>query len=253
MFPSVSRFTRVCAYDRPGTRLEGPDVSTPVEQPHSAYQAADDLHRLLMAAGEQGPYVLVPHSYGGLVATLFARSWPQEVDGLVMVDAATPLIREVASPAALSKWDTANRRSSPGALEAVELLDAFARIPRAQQKKVNKFVRKFREDPTNPSINYESISTFEDPNLRTVRIDQAYRAIVLKPEQGNVYVLLWVDNHDEAMAWARHKHVSIHPETGALQVLTAGAVDVPAAPAHLVVLALEGPLGYRAVLAHGEP
>ncbi|MCA9686740.1 MAG: hypothetical protein KC457_31530, partial [Myxococcales bacterium] len=99
-----------------------------------------------------------------------------------------------------------------------EFLDAFARIPRAQQKKVNKFVRKFREDPTNPSINYESISTFVDPNLRTVRVDQAYRAIVLKPEQGNVYVLLWVDHHDEAMRWAQHKKVSIHPETGSLQL-----------------------------------
>lgn len=110
-----------------------------------------------------------------------------------------------------------------------EFLDAFARIPRAQQKKVNKFVRKFREDPTNPSINYESISTFKDPNLRTVRIDQAYRAIVLKPETGNIYVLLWVDNHDEAMQWASRKKVAIHPETGSLQVVSAEKVTVAAA------------------------
>ena len=85
---SVARFTRVCAYDRPGVRLDGPDQSTPVAQPHPADQAADDLHRMLIAAGEPGPYVLVPHSYGGVVATLFARTWPTEVDGLVMVDAA---------------------------------------------------------------------------------------------------------------------------------------------------------------------
>src|SRR5688572_20799261 len=97
VFPSVSRFTRVCAYDRPGVRLNGPDQSTPVEQPHAADQAADDLHRMLIAAGELGPYVLVPHSYGGVIATLFARTWPDEVEGLVMVDAATPLIREVVS------------------------------------------------------------------------------------------------------------------------------------------------------------
>lgn len=106
-----------------------------------------------------------------------------------------------------------------------EFLDAFARIPRAQQKKVNKFLRLFREDPTSSSINYESIGTFQDPNLRTVRIDQAYRAIVLKPESGNVYVLLWVDHHDKAMAWAENKRVSIHPETGSLQVLTADTVE----------------------------
>ncbi len=80
VFPSVSRFTRVCAYDRPGVRLDGPDQSTLVAQPHPADQAAEDLHRLLIAAEEPGPYVLVPHSYGGVVATLFARTWPNEVE-----------------------------------------------------------------------------------------------------------------------------------------------------------------------------
>lgn len=102
-----------------------------------------------------------------------------------------------------------------------EFLDAFARLPRAQQKKVSQFMRKFRSDPTSSAINYERINSFRDPNMRTVRIDQQYRAVILKPEQGNVYVLLWVDNHDEAMAWAEHKQVVIHPETGSLQVLVA--------------------------------
>ena len=111
-----------------------------------------------------------------------------------------------------------------------EFLDAFARIPREQQKKVSKFMRKFRADPTQPSINYESISTFADPNLRTVRIDQAYRAVVLKPEKGNVFVLLWVDHHDKAMRWASNKQVVIHPDTGSLQVLSATAPSAGAAP-----------------------
>jgi D-alanyl-D-alanine carboxypeptidase len=128
VFPMVARFTRVCAYDRPGVRLDGPDQSTPVAQPHPADQAADDLHRMLIAAGEPGPYVLVPHSYGGAVATLFAQTWPRKVDGLVMVDAATPLIRQVASPEAVAKWDEVNRRSAPEAPEAVMLIDAFAKI-----------------------------------------------------------------------------------------------------------------------------
>lgn len=104
-----------------------------------------------------------------------------------------------------------------------EFLDSFARIPRAQQKKVNRFLRKFRDDPTSPAINYESIDAFVDPNLRTVRIDDAYRAIVLKPETGNVYVLLWVDHHDRAMRWAADKRIAIHPETGSLQVIPARA------------------------------
>jgi pimeloyl-ACP methyl ester carboxylesterase len=128
VFPVVSGFTRVCTYNRPGVRLDGPDQSTPVAQPHPVDQAADDLHRLLTAAGEPGPYVLVPHSYGGVVATLFARTWPDEVAGLVMVDTVTPLMREVVSPEAVAKWDAFNQRSVPEAPEAVMLLDAFAKI-----------------------------------------------------------------------------------------------------------------------------
>jgi pimeloyl-ACP methyl ester carboxylesterase len=131
VFPTVSGFTRACSYDRPGVRLDGDDQSTPVPQPHPADQAADDLHRTLTAAGESGPYVLVPHSYGGVVATLFARTWPSEVVGLVMVDTATPLIREVASPEAVAKWDELNAKSVPNAPEAVMLLDAFAKIDAA--------------------------------------------------------------------------------------------------------------------------
>lgn len=112
-----------------------------------------------------------------------------------------------------------------------EFLDAFARIPKAQQKKVGRFLRKFREDPTSVSINYESIASFADPNLRTARIDQAYRAIVLRPEEGNVYVLLWVDHHDEAMRWAENKTITVHPETGAIQVVSAAPALPPPPPA----------------------
>ncbi len=112
-----------------------------------------------------------------------------------------------------------------------EFLDAFSRIPRAQQKKVSRFMRKFRSDPTNPSINYEQISTFSDPNMRTVRIDQAYRAVVLKPSKGNIYVLLWVDHHDDAMDWAKNKRVLIHPDTGSLQVLVSAPAPPPPEPA----------------------
>ncbi len=131
VFPMVSRWSRVCAYDRPGTRLEGADQSTPIAQPHRADQAADDLHRLLIAAGEFGPYVLVAHSYRGVISTLFARTWPAKVTGLVMVDTVTELMQRIASPEALAKWDEVNRRSSSGAPEGVMLIDAFAKIDAA--------------------------------------------------------------------------------------------------------------------------
>ena len=97
-------------------------------------------------------------------------------------------------------------------------LQAFAAIPRAQQKAVMSFVSKFRANPRATGINYEVIRNARDSNFRSVRIDQNYRGIVLSPEQGNVYILLWVDKHDDAYAWAMRHRCQIHPNTGSLQL-----------------------------------
>src|SRR5262249_48303663 len=54
---------------------------------------------------------------------------------------------------------------------------------------------------------------------------QKYRAVVLHPDKGDVYVLMWVDNHDEAMAWTQNRVFEVNPRTGALQVVS--IEDVP--------------------------
>jgi pimeloyl-ACP methyl ester carboxylesterase len=86
----VAVFTRVCAYDRPGTVAPlkddvRPSRSDPVPQPRTAPDAVADLHRLLRAAGIPGPYVLAGHSLGGLFVRLYASIYPREV--LTLVDA----------------------------------------------------------------------------------------------------------------------------------------------------------------------
>src|SRR6516165_5544724 len=106
-----------------------------------------------------------------------------------------------------------------------EFLDAYARIPRAQQRKVREFTEKFKANPNSPGINYEKIHDVRDDKVRTVRIDQKYRAIVLHPDQGDVYILAWVDNHDEAMAWARNRVFEINPVTGALQIINVSEAE----------------------------
>lgn len=100
-----------------------------------------------------------------------------------------------------------------------DFLDAFARIPRAQQRKVRDFTEKFKANPRSTAINYEKIHGCKDDKVRTVRIDQKYRAVVLHPGQGDVFILAWVDNHDEAMAWGKKRVFEINPQTGALQVI----------------------------------
>jgi pimeloyl-ACP methyl ester carboxylesterase len=98
VLPGVARFTRVCAYDRPGTigdvnpdlepdgPLFYPSRSDPVPQPRTTQDKVDDLHALLTAAAIPGPYVLVGHSAGGLVGRLYASEYPDAVVGMVLLD-----------------------------------------------------------------------------------------------------------------------------------------------------------------------
>ena len=99
-----------------------------------------------------------------------------------------------------------------------DFLDAFARLPRPQQRSVRTLISRFNADSTAKGLNYEKIHAARDPAMRSPRIDQGYRAIVLKPAQGDVHMLLWADKHDAAYAWAGRHECRINPETGALQV-----------------------------------
>ena len=99
VFPAVAEFTKVCAYDRPGTPVgEQPSRSDPVPQPTTAGNAVADLHALLSAAGETGPYVLVAHSYGGLIGRLYASTYPEQAAGLVLVDALSEGLQDAETP-----------------------------------------------------------------------------------------------------------------------------------------------------------
>lgn len=80
--PDVARFTRVCTYDRAGHAWSehGP-------APRASRQICQELHALLANAQIEGPYVLVGHSFGGLNMYLYASMYPEEVAGLILLDA----------------------------------------------------------------------------------------------------------------------------------------------------------------------
>ena len=80
---TVSKDTRVCAYDRAGL---GASDRRPSGRPATGTQYADELHALLTGANEAGPYVLVGPSFGGLVIMSYALYYPAETAGLVFVD-----------------------------------------------------------------------------------------------------------------------------------------------------------------------
>ena len=101
---------------------------------------------------------------------------------------------------------------------STDFLTAFAALPRQKQGKVTEFVNKFRNNPMHPGINFEKIVEGIDKNICSVRIDQEYRGIVVREPESNVYILLWVDHHDEAYEWAKRKKCSINKTTGSLQI-----------------------------------
>lgn len=100
VFAEVAGVTLVCAYDRPGTPVgDSPSRSDPVPMPTTAGASAADLHALVAAADIRTPFVIVGHSYGGLVARLYAMTYPADVDGMVLVDALTEGLRAAETPA----------------------------------------------------------------------------------------------------------------------------------------------------------
>ena len=79
--PEVSKFTRVVSYDRAGYAWSetGP-------LPRTSHQLVYELHTALQNSGIKGPYILVGQSFGGFLVRAFARYYPKEVAGMVLVD-----------------------------------------------------------------------------------------------------------------------------------------------------------------------
>ncbi len=126
VYGDVGTFTRVCAYDRPGT---SDSRSTEVPQPTSARTSADDLEKLLTAAGEAPPYVLAGHSYGGPIIRVFAGEHPDQVGGLVLVDALSEDLAANLTPEQVTLLEALNAPSAtrPGA-EAIAFSTVFADV-----------------------------------------------------------------------------------------------------------------------------
>ena len=83
--PDIAKVTTVCSYDRKGL-----GYSDPSGEPRTAKVIAAELHDLLRTAGIAPPYVLVGHSMAGYDVRLYANSYPQELAGIIFVDASHP-------------------------------------------------------------------------------------------------------------------------------------------------------------------
>jgi pimeloyl-ACP methyl ester carboxylesterase len=139
--PGIAGSARVCAYERPGVAaltdgLLRPSRSDPAAMPRSASDVVADLRALLRAAGVPGPYVLVGHSLGGLFVRLYAASYPDDVVGLVLVDAWSEELERLLTPQQWAAYIRLNYLAPPELasyrdLETIDFAAASAEMRRA--------------------------------------------------------------------------------------------------------------------------
>lgn len=119
VYPAVARFSRVCAYDRPGTATATEDGfalsrSTQVQRLATVQDSATDLELVLTASGEAGPYVLVGHSLGGPIVRLYAADQPGSVAALVLVDGLSEDLGDGLTGDQLANFETLNDPTTQG-------------------------------------------------------------------------------------------------------------------------------------------
>jgi len=120
----VAVFTRVCAYDRPGTVAAVNDSvrqsrSDPVPMPRTAPDVVADLHALLRTAGVPAPYVFAGHSLGGLVVRLYTSTYPGDVVGLVLIDAYSEMLETLLTPERWAALVRLNVRSGSDTIKPI--------------------------------------------------------------------------------------------------------------------------------------
>ena len=113
VFDLIAQFTSVVSYDRAGLGASDPGLRR-----RTCQDMVRDLHDLLCAAKIAEPYVLVGHSFGGQIVRLFAHDYPQDVVGMVLVDA----VHHEQNARALALMPPASTSDSPRLTNWRELL-----------------------------------------------------------------------------------------------------------------------------------
>lgn len=106
---------------------------------------------------------------------------------------------------------------------------ALARLPAQEQKAVKTSAFDMQLDPSGPGLQFHRIEAAKDPNFWSVRVNRDIRIIVHRT--AGSLLLVYVDHHDKAYAWAERRRIETHPRTGALQIVESRERVEEAAPA----------------------
>jgi pimeloyl-ACP methyl ester carboxylesterase len=223
---SVAATTRACAYSRAGIMWSEPRAGN--FEPESV---ARDLHALLAAAGERAPYVLVGHSLGGPYIMIFTRLYPQEVAGLVFVDASHPDQIDRMAQAAGKKMESgegmlkaANALSWTGIPRLVEAHSANPTFPAqakvAQDAYFSRSLSSAIQELDFLNATFSSagqLRQLEDRPIVVLTATKPYPPAILKAlqmttEQGQRIQTAWKEMHNEEAAWSHHSRHELVPD-----------------------------------------
>lgn len=107
---------------------------------------------------------------------------------------------------------------------AKDFLAGYTRLEKHIQRAVDAAIDKFSEH-THAGLHLEKLEGAKDPKIRTIRITQGWRGVVLAPEHGDEYHLITVLPHDKANAYATSKKFTVNKTLGVLEVRDQGALD----------------------------
>jgi pimeloyl-ACP methyl ester carboxylesterase len=224
---AVASTTRACAYSRPGVMWSDPRTQKFVPDGE-----ARDLHALLAAAGEHAPYVLVGHSLGGPYIMNFTRLFPQDVAGLVFVDAshADQLARlEEAVGKKMEGGEgmmkVANALSWTGITRILASQDDDSSNFPAQAKAANNAyisrsigaaLEEYEALPTTLTAAGQLRQLGDRPLVvltATKPLPEAVlKAVKMTPEQGQRMQAAWKALHDDEASWSHHSRHELVPE-----------------------------------------
>lgn len=119
-------------------------------------------------------------------------------------------------------------RYVPQLAVGVEFLDEFAKLQVSVRKRTVEALEKFSQH-THAGLHLEKIANVRDDRVRTIRITDYWRGVVLAPTSGDRFVLLRVMGHDEAMEWAGRRTFTVNEVSGVLEVRDVAALEEMAA------------------------
>ncbi|WP_151641609.1 3'-5' exonuclease [Corynebacterium sp. 11A] len=107
----------------------------------------------------------------------------------------------------------------------------FHSVP-GMEKQILAFIEKIQKDPSHPSLRIKPLKNTADPRVRTGRVTDKYRAVLVELDgsNGRLFMLLHVDNHDEAIAYAQTVTVKINSTNGEVVIDNSGTPSASTSP-----------------------